>query len=82
MYGSLNCNTIMELELYCISLGKWNEVRHVEAFRSLHNKMFAWSRFQQLQDVIGDLGTFSCQILRVQVWFFLSFKRKRTESEL
>lgn len=62
-FGSLNCNTIMELELYCLSLGKWDEIPHVKAFRSLHNKMFARSRFQQLHDVFADLGNFSCQIL-------------------
>ncbi|XP_036907310.1 ubiquitin carboxyl-terminal hydrolase 28-like [Sturnira hondurensis] len=37
--GSLNYCTIMQLNLYCQKLGKWDEIPYVRAFISLHNKV-------------------------------------------
>ena len=36
--GSLNCNTIFQLELFCEMGGKWSEVSYIQAFITLHQR--------------------------------------------
>ncbi|TEA38491.1 hypothetical protein DBR06_SOUSAS110392, partial [Sousa chinensis] len=34
--GSLNYNTILQLDFYCRKMGKWTEVPYVQAFMILY----------------------------------------------
>ena len=62
--GSLNCCTIMKLEHHCQRLGKWDEILYVQAFKILHNWIFAEPEFQQGIRCAcrPHLRTFSCLI--------------------
>lgn len=48
IYGSLNCCTIMELELDYQQFGKWDEMPYIQAFILLYNRSFPRSEFQKV----------------------------------
>ena len=65
IYGFLNYCTIMKLKVYSLQLGKWDKVSFVQM--SVHYTMLQSLSFKQLQDVLANLGTFSCQILSLSI---------------
>ena len=57
--GSLNYNTILQLDLFCHKMGKWTDIPYVQAFMVLYQNPALWVSCNQKPGESETLPTFS-----------------------